>query len=189
MFFAVIINAQNGFNEKNISIKYTSNGEETPANVTRPRMVAEKTAQKTEAAAESANSTFSLEKKAFELINGKRLEKGLQPLKWSDEVAKIARLHSQNMANYKFFSHTGLDGSLVNDRADRLGVSRWRAIGENIAFNRGYQNPVEFAVERWMLSTSHMQNLLNDRWKESGVGVAVANDGSYYFTQVFMVRK
>lgn len=186
------------FNGQNINVKFTPNGTEAPpAALTRPRIVALKNENKTEAkvekieptAAKAAVSTVSLERKAFELINAKRAEQGLEPLTWSDDVAKIARLHSQNMAVYKFFSHTGLDGKLVNDRADLFGVSRWRAIGENIAYNRGYDDPVEFAVERWMLSASHKQNLLNERWKESAVGIAIADDGSYYFTQVFLQRK
>lgn len=136
-----------------------------------------------------AFSTFEMEKQAFALLNAQRAVKGLQPLVWDDDVARIARMHSENMAKYKFFSHTGLDGSLVNNRADQCGVSKWRAIGENIAFNQGYEHPVEFAVERWMQSTAHRENLLNDRWKESAVGVAVAKDGAYYFTQVFLERK
>ncbi len=136
-----------------------------------------------------AFSTLDLERQAFNLLNSKRAAKSLPPLEWNDDVARIARMHSENMAKYKFFSHTGIDGLMVNDRADLCGLSRWKAIGENIAYNRGYEKPVEFAVERWMQSTSHRENILNNRWKESAVGVAVANDGSFYFTQVFLVRR
>ena len=134
-------------------------------------------------------TTFDLERKAFELLNRQRAENNLSPLVWSDDVAKIARIHSENMAKYKFFSHQGLDGTMVNDRADSLGISKWRSIGENIAYNLGYQNPVEFAVERWMSSPSHRGNILNNRWQESAVGVAISKDGAYYFTQVFLLRK
>ena len=63
------------------------------------------------------------------------------------------------------------------------------SIGENIAFNRGYKDPVEVAVELWLKSPSHRQNLLKSDWSESAVGIAVADDGSYYFTQVFLTRK
>ena len=98
-------------------------------------------------------------------------------------------MHSNNMANYKFFSHRGLDGRMVNDRADSVGLNKWRGIGENIAFERGYDHPASFAVEKWMESPSHRQNLLGQSWKESAVGIAVAPDGSYYFTQVFLERK
>lgn len=132
---------------------------------------------------------FKLEKKVFDLINERRTEYGLPGLKWSDEVAEIARLHSENMANLSFFSHKDLDGLMVNDRADALGIKKWRTIGENIAFNHGYKNPAESAVQRWMESPSHRENLLNNRWIESGIGIAVTADGTYYFTEVFLLRK
>lgn len=104
------------------------------------------------AAAPKATVNFSYEKQVFELINKKRAEAGLNPLLWNDDMAKIARLHSENMANLEFFDHKGLDGSMVNNRADAVGLSKWRSIGENIAYNRGFANPLEFAVEGWMKS-------------------------------------
>lgn len=139
----------------------------------------------------NANSAAisNLEKQAFELINKKRVESGLEPLTWNEDCAKIARLHSENMANNNFFNHAGRDGTMVNDRADAVGLSKWRAIGENIAYNRGYQNPIEAAVESWLTSSAHHDNILNNRWKESAVGIAVAANGAYYFTQIFLLRK
>ena len=131
----------------------------------------------------------SLEQAAFDLINQKRIENGLLPLKWSDDLAAVARVHSQNMAEFNFFSHRGLDSKLVSDRADNAKVGRWRAIGENIAFNRGYKDPTEKAVELWLDSPTHRRNLMDSGWKESAIGAAVAMDGSYYFTQVFLTRR
>jgi len=130
-----------------------------------------------------------VEHSAFDLINQKRIENGLSPLVWSNELAAVARLHSQNMAEFRFFSHRGLDNKLVSDRADELKVRRWRSIGENIAFNRGFQDPVAKTVELWLDSPTHKRNMMDANWKESAVGVARAEDGSYYFTQVFLVRK
>lgn len=135
------------------------------------------------------NNAFELERRAFELINKQREISGLPSLVWSDDVARIARMHSENMAKFDFFSHKGIDGLMVNERADLLGIRKWRAIGENIAYNQGYNNPVEFAVKLWMESPGHRENLLNSRWKESGIGVAVTGDGTYYFTEVFLLRK
>ena len=133
-------------------------------------------------------NTVSLEQVAFDLLNQKRIENGLRPLAWSDKLASIARLHSQNMAEFNFFSHRGLDDKMVSDRADDARMGRWRAIGENIAFNRGYQNPISKAVELWLDSPSHRHNLLDNNWKETAVGIAVAADGSYYLTQVFLKK-
>ena len=137
---------------------------------------------------EVAPKTFGFEQKAFEILNEIRIEKGLEALEWNDRLAGVARLHSENMARFKFFSHAGLDGLMVNDRADALGISNWRSIGENIAYNRGFKKPVESACEQWMQSPSHRTNILNKKWRESGIGMAVAPDGTYYFTQVFILK-
>lgn len=172
----------------NVNLKLFLGGDEKIASPSRPRVYKEKETTN-EPSAKKAATNFSFERTAFEEINRQRAAINLQPLIWSDDAAKIARLHSENMANFKFFSHEGLDGSMVNDRADSFGISKWRAIGENIAYNRGYANPIEFAVERWMQSAGHRENILNERWKESGIGIAITADGTYYFTQVFLLRK
>jgi uncharacterized protein YkwD len=128
---------------------------------------------------------YQLEKTVMDQINRQRAQDGLSLLVWNEKAARIARLHSENMAHYKFFNHRGLDGMMVNDRADEVNLD-WNAIGENIAFNRGYDNPVEFTVDRWMHSESHKENILDKRWKETGIGVVLTNDGTYYLTQVFL---
>ena len=151
---------------------------------TRPRIAAE-----TVANVSAPSSIRALERKAFDLINEERTHRGLQPLEWSDDAVQLARNHSRNMAQYHFFSHKGLDGSMVNDRAEQMGIFNWRAIGENIAFNRGYNDPADFAVQSWLESPAHKANMLNKEWTESGIGVATTADGSYYFTQVFLLRK
>jgi uncharacterized protein YkwD len=138
--------------------------------------------------AKPAEATVSIERQAFDLINKKRSEIGLALLMWNDELAEVARVHSQDMAEQQFFSHKGSDGTMVDDRADKFGIKNWSAIGENIAFERGFENAAEFAVERWMESPAHKQNLLDQRWKETGMGVAILPDGTYYFTQVFLLR-
>ena len=176
--------AQNRAVEKRPQAYLLSSGD-TRAEISRPRF-ANVNDHKSNG---KCKKDFKLEKKVFDLINEQRAENGLSELDWSDEVAEIARLHSENMANFSFFSHTDLDGLMVNDRADLLGIKKWRAIGENIAFNHGYKNPAESAVQRWMQSPTHRENLLNNRWRESGIGIAVTEDGTYYFTEVFLLRK
>jgi uncharacterized protein YkwD len=130
----------------------------------------------------------SVEREAFDLINKLRTDAGLEALMWNEQLSNLARVHSQDMAEQKFFSHRGSDGSMVDDRADKLGVANWSAIGENIAFLRGYDEAARSAVERWMESPAHKKNLLDKRWKETGMGVAILPDGTYYFTQVFILR-
>ncbi|MBV9216034.1 MAG: CAP domain-containing protein [Acidobacteria bacterium] len=150
----------------------------------RPRIVAKASG----VAASVIEKTSLLSRAAFKLINQKRVDSGLEPLAWSEQLATVARLHSQNMADFKFFDHKGLDNKYVSDRADDAGVGKWRSIGENIAFNRGYADPVAKAVELWLDSPSHRHNMMDPNWKEAAIGVAIADDGSYYFTQVFLRR-
>ncbi len=130
-------------------------------------------------------SASAIEKEVFSSLNHERQKRGLAALVWSDRVAKVARLHSRNMADQRFFGHRGKDGTMVSDRASRAGV-RWSGIGENIVYFGGSREPVSFAVKCWMDSQGHKQNILNKRWQESGIGVFTTPDGSYYLTQVFL---
>lgn len=143
----------------------------------------------TESVTSPLPAAASAEKMAFDLLNAQRISRGLPELAWSDQVAAVARHHSENMAKGNFFSHQDLEGQLVDDRAARAGLTDWLAIGENIAFVKGFKDPCQTAVENWMKSNAHRENLLSDRWKESAIGVAVTPDGTYYFTQVFINRK
>jgi uncharacterized protein YkwD len=176
--FAGAAAAQSNSFQSQFTVNIQPGGDET-----RPRVIQPVADTATSA---SAAITASAEQIAFQMVNQKRADKGLQALVWSGDLEVMAHRHSQDMADNKYFGHRGLDGSMVSDRADRCGIGRWRAIGENIAYNRGYKEPVEKAVELWMESTAHRQNLLNDQWRESAVGVAIGADGSYYFTQVFL---
>lgn len=138
----------------------------------------------------SENISFSavsaLELKVFELINIERSSNGLSPLVWNKQIAAIARLYSQSMSTNNFFSHTGLNDERIDQRADSFGLTKWKMIGENIAYSRGYKQIAESIVESWMQSSNHRRNLLNKQWKKTGVGISIAKDGTYFFTQVFL---
>lgn len=131
----------------------------------------------------------SLEGQVFAVINQKRDEYGLKPLAWNEQAAAVARLHSANMASFNFFSHTGIDGKHVDKRADSLGLNKWRMIGENIAYNSGFDDPVGRAVSGWLQSAGHRKNILRNEWKETGIGISVSVNGKFYITQVFLQRK
>ena len=152
-----------------------------PTGSTRSRMV--------KTVGESTPTAGELEQEVFTLVNAERNKNGLNTLEWNESLADLARLHSRDMASRKFFGHRGSDGSMVDDRADRIGLGIWRSIGENIAYMRGYDGPAQLAVQKWLESTAHRKNLLGATWKESAIGVAIAADGTYYFTEVFLLRR
>ena len=128
------------------------------------------------------------ERRAFDLINRERQRRGLSPLAWDGGLVRLARYHSQNMARGGYLSHVDRDGLDLKGRAQTLGLHGWRTIGENIAYNQGYDDPTAFAVERWMVSEKHRENAMSGVYTHAAVGIARASDGTFYFTQVFMRR-
>ena len=134
----------------------------------------------------SLGSATDTEARAWELMNAQRISAGLASLQWDEQLVAVARMHSAGMASGKYFSHKDQEGGFVDTRAAKLGINNWMAIGENIAFMKGYQDPASMAVEKWMLSPSHKKNILNSGWRQSAIGMAVAEDGAVYFTQVFI---
>ena len=133
-------------------------------------------------------SANAVETRTFELMNAQRQAIGLPLLQWDEQIVALARSHSESMAADKYFSHKDPSGGYVDSRASKLGIFNWMAIGENIAFMKGHDDPASMAVEKWMQSTSHKKNILSNQWRDSAIGIAVAADGAIYFTQVFIAK-
>jgi uncharacterized protein YkwD len=155
---------------------------------TRARIVAHSSAPSNSYTPAPAVAATVDERRAFDLINAERQRRGLKPLVLDGSLTRLARYHSESMARGGFLSHTDRQGLDLRGRADMLGLHGWRALGENIAYNQGFSDPSAFAVERWMVSEKHRENILNGEFTHAGLGVARASDGTYYFTQVFMTR-
>ena len=92
------------------------------------------------------------------------------------------------MSRLGFFSHVTPEGLRLRDRARVAGILRYAVLGENIAFNQGYEDPGAFAVERWMQSEKHRANILSSEYRAMAIGSFVAADGSVYLTQTFITR-
>ena len=65
---------------------------------------------------------------------------------------------------------------------------KYKVMGENIAYNQGFEDPGAFAVERWTISAGHRANLLSFEFRSSAVGSFVAADGTVFLTQLFILR-
>lgn len=119
------------------------------------------------------------------LINQHRQSLGLQPLLWNESVAFIARRHSQEMASGKVsFGHEGLDARFA-ELEQVLPLSR---MGENVAMNT-YDDPVATAVAGWLQSQGHRENIENENYTETGIGIVKGPGDAYYFTQIFVTRR
>ena len=129
-----------------------------------------------------------IERRAFEQTNLMRIQNGLQPFVWDADISRMARSHSENMSRLGFFSHVGPDGLRLRDRARAAGILRYSVLGENIAYNQGYEDAGGVAVEKWMLSPKHRANILSSEFRAMAIGSYVASDGSVYLTQTFIKR-
>lgn len=128
------------------------------------------------------------EKDIFKLINRQRENRGLDDLEWNDDLSDLARNYSRKMARERFFSHYERNGNTVADRAKAMRIKGWSKIGENLFTCSGYRNLSKMAVEKWMISAGHRQNILDAEYTDTGIGVAQADDGTIYITQVFIKR-
>lgn len=150
-----------------------------------------------------------LELSSFVKINEQRAAIGLAPLKWNDELAYVARLYSRFMADNGFFGHISPDGGNHEIRLHDQGIYYYNSSAENLALinhassftyieqtgqviNKTYKNldqVVQDAVQGWMDSPPHRENIEREQFDESGMGVAYSKDNeTFYFTQLFVTR-
>jgi uncharacterized protein YkwD len=103
------------------------------------------------------------------------------PIAWNCLLESAAQNHSTSMADYDYFSHTGLDGSSPGDRISASGYN-WRAYAENIA--AGY-NDEEAVMTGWLESPGHCANIMSTQVTEIGAAVAENPGAEYriYWTQ------
>lgn len=125
-----------------------------------------------------------LERDIHEQVNQQRRDNGLEPLEYREDVAHVARDYSELMLEQDFFSHTGPEGDTVADRVREAGIG-FTAVGENLSQLVNAPNPVEMAVQGWMESEGHRENILREHFTHTGVGVAM-DDGTLYATQIFL---
>lgn len=119
------------------------------------------------------------EKELVERTNAERKKAGVPNLVVDPLLLQAARQHSVNMARQDKLAHT-LDDKGVAERLTELGY-RWSGCGENIA--RGQRTPAQ-AIETWMNSDDHRENMLSTKYSRIGVAVVTAADRQRYWTMV-----
>lgn len=117
-------------------------------------------------------------RQVLDMTNEIRERHGLTALTWHEETAETAYLHSRDMHDEGFFSHTSPQTGTLSDRLEN-GNIQYTLAGENIA---AYYTDAASAVEGWMNSEGHRVNMLNDEFTHLGAGVFQT-----YYTQNFLV--
>lgn len=124
-------------------------------------------------------------RRIFAEINRLREENGGEPLRWSDALADCASEQSMRKGELRFPGHLDPERGDVADRLQAAGIG-WARCGENIFMERGWDDPVNFAVVSWWYSPSHQANLLNPAFTVTGVGLGQGADQSWFVTQIFL---
>ncbi len=114
------------------------------------------------------------------LVNEERAKEGLQPLKKSNDLCKVAGIRAEEIVN--LFDHTRPDGRDCFTVLDDYNI-RYMAVGENIAAGQSNPSGVMYA---WMNSSGHRSNILSDSFGQIGIGF-IKGKGDYgtYWVQIF----
>jgi uncharacterized protein YkwD len=126
----------------------------------------------------------SLEAQLYTAINGIRAQHHRVTLTRDPTLDRAARGHALDMATRHYFSHETPEGLNPVDRIQRAGATDFTLAAENVGMT-SKRNPNQEIVQGWMHSPAHRENLLAPAFNATGLGIARAADGTYYYTQVF----
>ncbi len=122
-------------------------------------------------------------------VDKKRKAAGFKPVIIDKRIADVARKHSQSMV--KQYVKTGkvkIGHKGFRKRFTKLALDfNYSKVGENVGF-LSYRD--DFALkmtQMWLNSSGHRKNMLS-KWTASGVGVAIAPDGTVFVTQLFGLK-
>lgn len=101
------------------------------------------------------------------LTNEKRIESGLSPLVLNPQLSSAATLKANDMFAKDYWAHNSPDGKTPWAFIKEVGYTYTYA-GENLA--RGFNN-AEDAVNAWMASPKHRDNILFKNYSEVGFSI------------------
>lgn len=111
------------------------------------------------------------EDRLLALINAVRESRHVAPLAMSGVLRTVARYHSRDMAVNGYIGHGTTNGESFLARLARA-VSHGSRVGENVAAGVD----VERIHAAFVHSPGHLENLLNPRFTQVGIGVAATDE-------------
>jgi uncharacterized protein YkwD len=107
------------------------------------------------------------------LLNRERARHRLSPLRQNAVLEDASQRYSEDMAERDFFAHESPEGLTPAQRMTAAGYPPGGvSVGENLYWGEEAKStPVE-AVDGWMHSPGHRENILRPQFAEVGVGVA-----------------
>ena len=101
------------------------------------------------------------------LTNLKREAAGVPVLRYNAQLSSAAKAKGEDMISRDYWAHIAPDGTQPWKFFSDAGY-KYRYAGENLA--KDFSSP-ESAVEAWMASPSHKENLLSSKYDEIGIAV------------------
>jgi len=120
----------------------------------------------------------SIERDFLAILNAERVALGKTPIVANSFLLAAAYLHSEDIAEQGYFSHTSLDGRTFDQRIIAAGYTDYVSLGENIAYAYGAPDAAK-VYEMWKNSAGHYANMMGD-FNEAGLGVYSKNGYTYY---------
>jgi uncharacterized protein YkwD len=124
------------------------------------------------AAPASTERLQSLDQALLDSVNSVRTANGLRRLTLDPGLVDAAVDHSRSMLESGYFEHESADGSSFVARVKRyyspVGYASWSA-GENLLYSTEAVD-AKIAMEAWLASPGHRENLLDPDWRDIGIG-------------------
>ncbi|TVL90381.1 sigma-70 family RNA polymerase sigma factor [Streptomyces sp. SAJ15] len=118
----------------------------------------------------------SAEERLTSLVNARRAQAGCGPLRIDPRLSEAARKHARDMVARGYFDHASPEGTQPDARISAAGYA-WSSWAENLA--QGSPEPAA-AVEQWMDGSYHQENMLNCRYRDTGVAAVSGPDGTVW---------
>ena len=110
------------------------------------------------------------------LVNLARTSAGLAPVRVSPRLTAAATGHSADMLAYAAFTHAGRGGLAARARA--AGYRHFDFLGEALGVGTLTASSPMAIVAAWLASPEHRPILLAPSFRDIGVGVVTASDGT-----------
>jgi len=127
----------------------------------------------------------ALESELYRAVNAERASRHLIALERRPDLDRVARAHSADMASRSYLSHVTPEGVDPVGRLAQGGVDGFSLAAEN-AGQTSKSDPGREILASWLASQAHRENLHAPPFNATGIGVARAANGTFYFTQLYV---